>query len=120
MKYLLTALFLTIFSINFNANAGVLEDSVFKAVEAKDLNALEKSLQLGADINFQDANGDTALIKATKANNKEIAKYLVENGADAQIANNAGYTALDIAKANKFTQITKIIKNSRLVFLIVV
>ncbi|MFN9916711.1 MAG: ankyrin repeat domain-containing protein, partial [Pirellulaceae bacterium] len=87
MRYLLLAFSILLFSSNLIA--GVLENNLIKAVEEGNLVEATKQVELGADINFQDANGDTALIKATKAGDEKLAKYLVEQGADTQITNNA-------------------------------
>ncbi len=107
MRYLLLVLSILLFSTNLLAGVS----GLMVAVEEGNLSEVQKQLASGADINFQDANGNTALIRATNAGNEQIAKYLVKNGADTQIKNNAGYSALDVAKANKFTQIAEILKS---------
>lgn len=63
-------------------------------------------LEYNANPNFQDINGDTALMKIltkTKENKNalQIAKNLLENGADVKLQNNQGQTAFEIAMANK-------------------
>lgn len=54
----------------------------------------------GTDINEQDADGHTALMKAlsTKNSNKDLMRYLIMNGSDFLIKNNNGKTAYDIAR----------------------
>ncbi|OMJ68857.1 hypothetical protein SteCoe_33568 [Stentor coeruleus] len=48
---------------------------------------VENLLRLGAEVNIQDANGDTALHLALIIGQKSIAKCLLENGARFDIAN---------------------------------
>ena len=70
-------------------------------------------LELGADINAKDTNGNTPLMVAARGYVKDpreesklymdkhqyrIIKYLIDNGADVKAKNNKGETALMIAK----------------------
>lgn len=52
------------------------------------------------NINYQDAHGDTYLIRAVRADNAAWARQLVEGGADATLENNDGQTAFDVAAGN--------------------
>ena len=54
-------------------------------------------LNNGANINFQDHNGNTALCLAVENNHFDIIEFLLERGASMTIQNQAGNTALDIA-----------------------
>src|SRR3990167_2625721 len=69
---------------------------------------VKKALALGADVNFQDNDGDTALITALRQihlkqfffmtaykNCEEIIEILIAHGAKIRIQNNAGKTAVD-------------------------
>ena len=49
------------------------------------------------DLNLQNKLGDTALLAASIKNHPEIAKSLVEKGANLQIPNNSGDTPISIA-----------------------
>jgi hypothetical protein len=51
-------------------------------------------IENGADINFQNNEGSTALHTAAFFCRTEIVKELLKNGADTGIVNNAGATAL--------------------------
>lgn len=51
---------------------------------------VEKLIELGADINAQDENGDTALNLALITKNKGISTYLLECGARSDILNVVG------------------------------
>ena len=42
----------------------------------------------------------------------EIVKFLIENGADINIKNNDGKTALDFAEENDYKNIIELLKNS--------
>ena len=69
---------------------------------------VKKALALGADVNFQDNCGDTALITALRQihlkifffmtsykNFEEIIEILIAHGAKIRIQNNSGKTAID-------------------------
>lgn len=52
-------------------------------------------LSLGADINHQTDNGETALLIAVRTNNYEMAKLLVQHGADVNLTNRMGASVRD-------------------------
>jgi ankyrin repeat protein len=54
----------------------------------------------GADINYQDADGYTALMIAIDHQNERIAEYLLNQGADPLVENNHQETAKDLASRN--------------------
>jgi hypothetical protein len=51
----------------------------------------------GADVNTQTKDGTTALITAIMQGNYQVVEYLLESGADPNLANNRGWTPLKIA-----------------------
>ena len=52
---------------------------------------------MGYLLNVQDANGDTALFRAIRAEKFDNCNFLIEEGADINIRNNEGKTAYDVA-----------------------
>ncbi len=82
----------------FMAAAGVgwrLE--VSRGRESDAVDALQMLLDLGADINQADQNGDTALHGAAGRQSPAIIEFLAANGADLNAQNEKGWTPLDIA-----------------------
>ncbi|OGB83758.1 hypothetical protein A3F66_04740 [candidate division TM6 bacterium RIFCSPHIGHO2_12_FULL_32_22] len=89
-------------------------------------NYVIKALTSGADVNFQDSCGETALMTALRAINKElfyfrpisnlkeIIKSLIAHGAKTALVNNAGLKARDfMPKAPGFyTEISELIPRS--------
>ncbi len=59
-----------------------------------DLLGMKILLRLGADINFQDSNGNTALIFAAAYKKEKLVELLLEAGADPNIINNSGEVAI--------------------------
>lgn len=65
------------------------------AVAYQDLDKVKSLVEAGVDINFQEESaGATALIMSAMYNFGDIARYLIEKGADVTIKNNTGHTAL--------------------------
>lgn len=64
-------------------------------------------LDAGADINATDRVGKTALIYAIEAKKADAAKYLLELGIDAEIADNNGHKAMDFANAFGLVQLVE-------------
>ncbi|CAK59282.1 unnamed protein product (macronuclear) [Paramecium tetraurelia] len=64
-------------------------------------------------LDVRDAEGLTALHLATMSGNNRIVKKLLLSGANRSIKNNEGQTAADIAQANSFTQVYKMLTESQ-------
>jgi len=62
---------------------------------------VEALLKAGADINQQDADGNTVLIHAAQQDALVLTNYLIEKGANPDIKNNAGGTYLDVLRTNE-------------------
>lgn len=76
------------------------EDSLLKASENNDIKTVEKLINAGMFLNFQDQESDyleTALMKAVKNNNIKIVEMLINAGANLNVQQDLGYTALIIA-----------------------
>ena len=57
---------------------------------------------MGVNIDYKNlANGNTALIEAVANKHPQIVDYLLKHGADVNITNNTGKSALDYAIANQ-------------------
>lgn len=68
------------------------------AVVTGDLEAVRQHIEAGTDINEKDPlSGSTPLITAITFDKKDIAKSLIDAGADLSIKNNDGSTALHVA-----------------------
>jgi ankyrin repeat protein/acetyl esterase/lipase len=84
------------------AGVGALGDGDESAgTEEEAIAAVEYLLQLGADINVVDGNGETAMHGAAYQSRGDLARVLVENGADIAVwnhENRAGWTPLVIAR----------------------
>jgi ankyrin repeat protein len=70
--------------------------------------------ELGADVNLQDKDGNTALILAIKYDKKSTANMIIEDGADIEIKNHKNFSALGLTKLKEFSEFHYIIKNEEL------
>ncbi|MBL0265912.1 MAG: ankyrin repeat domain-containing protein [Leptospiraceae bacterium] len=77
--------------------AGVNEDLLQGASEGN-IALVKRSIEQRAELEFKNADGETALIIAAWYGSPEIVTLLLENGANSNAQDNAGYTA--IAKAS--------------------
>jgi ankyrin repeat protein len=69
-------------------------------------------IENGAKINAKNANGNTALMEASCFGHSDIIKFLIENGADSNTANNDGcQTDLSKKHANKQFKLFKFLLN---------
>ena len=62
------------------------------------------------DVNATDINGKTALMWAINSGNSDIAKSLIMNGADANIIDNHGETALMLAELVEAKELVQLLK----------
>lgn len=51
-------------------------------------------IRTGADVNYANGDGRTALMRAAKRDRKDIVQLLIDNGADVNAADKYGKTAL--------------------------
>lgn len=84
-------------------NAGIEHDvTALQAAAVKNMPEYVSGLiQLGADVNLQNARGQTVLLAAATRGNLNIVKILCENGADKSIADHGGTTAIKAALENR-------------------
>ena len=80
---------------------------IFDAVQRGNIEAIKQHLASGANVNLKNEGGSTPLIEASRKGYKEIAKLLIENGADVNckleyttdIESIEGWTSLHVAAA---------------------
>ncbi len=72
------------------------DKNFIKAVLKENVKGAESALRAGAHVNLQEEteSGDTALIIAVKDNNKNMVQLLLDHGANPNIKNDDGFTAL--------------------------
>ena len=87
-----------------------LKNKLFEAVWNNNISEVEKALSLRANVNTVDKYGNTALIWAVSYGNTDIAKLLIEHGADINAVLGYGdYTALILACFRGNTDIAKLL-----------
>ena len=73
--------------------------SLLDATKASNNVAIQLLLDIGANVNYQDDNGYTALMVAVSINNIDIIHQLLQAGADVHIQGKDGFIALTVACA---------------------
>ena len=84
-----------------------LDISIHQAAEEGKIEAVEQHLAGGTNVNLKNHSGSTPLMEASRKGHKEIAKLLIENGADVNykleystdIESIEGWTSLHLAAA---------------------
>lgn len=107
-KYLLFAIALT---FAFPAYADV--DEFVNAVRDGNVARIESYLSSGENINAKNALGNTALHYAVASGDSDMVKFLLENGADANIANSKGWTPAAIAEKKNLSDIVNIFQSDQ-------
>ena len=69
------------------------------AIPYRQTNVINYLLSRNVDLNTQDRNGETALIRAVREGDTNTARMLLQQGADATIADTYGITAYENARA---------------------
>jgi ankyrin repeat protein len=77
--------------------------------KTEDIENVDMCISVGTDINQTDQNGNTLLINVCKAGNTDVARMLIDRGANLNLENIFGYTALWCASANRFLDIVKML-----------
>ena len=96
--------------INFiNESKQDYNELLLNSAKNNDLNGVKKALAKGANINYQNNGGYTALIWASYYGHTDIAKYLIDHNANLDIQDNNGNTALIWASIYRHTDICKLI-----------
>ena len=72
-------------------------------------------LNRGANINATDILGNSALLYALDFHHPEIAKVLIEKGADVKISNKSEVTVMSLAEKNKYEEIITLLEARGLV-----
>ena len=107
-KYLLFAAAL---AVAFPAYANV--EEFVNAVRDGNVAQIESYLANGENINAKNALGNTALHYAVASDDAEMVKFLLENGADANIANSKGWTPAAIAEKKGLKDIVNIFQSDK-------
>lgn len=81
------------------------------AIMKGDLETVKKFVEYGTDVN-EKSNGLTPLMFAARYNKVEILKYLMEKGADKQIKDEKGNTALKYAEFSKCQEAVNYLKQA--------
>ncbi|XGC80478.1 ankyrin repeat domain-containing protein [Bdellovibrio bacteriovorus] len=90
------------------------KDTALMVAATSNLNTTKLILSKNKDvINKTNAKGETALSKALYFGNYNIAKVLLEAGADKTIKNKDGQTVLDIAKKEKNSEAMKLLSSNK-------
>ena len=69
-----------------------------RLTQDQSLAAVRLALELGADVNAANDNGDTALHGAARIKSPVLAQFLVDQGADVNVRNRKGQTPLFVAR----------------------
>jgi len=86
-------------------------DDLMKAIREFDRNKARQIIEMGADLNARDENGETVLRAAAMWGEKDIAELLINKGANLDLQNNNGVTALMYAAWGRHKQIAELLIN---------
>jgi uncharacterized protein len=83
------------------------------AISKGDIATVKQIIAYGIDVNDTTNRGMTPLMYAAVYNQSEIARLLIEKGADLYKKDNGGNTALDLAKTSGSDAVIAVIKESK-------
>jgi ankyrin repeat protein len=84
-------------------------EALLDAVQLDDAAAVSAALRQGIDVNARQADGATALSWAAMRNNTQIARSLLDAGADPDLANDLGIGPLALAIRNGSAEMTSLL-----------
>lgn len=110
MKNILKVIIILILFFSCVSVDQVAQDSLlWDSIEKGDMKRVKKSLEIGADVNGRDNNGNTALMQALLRNEYEMATLFINKGADVNIRNVVGETALMITAQRNQIEMAKLL-----------
>ncbi len=83
---------------------------LMRAAQDGNIEKIGAMIKLGADVNFKDDFGDSALTLAADRGDLDVIKYLAENGADLLITDEDGKTAFQIATDRNHQEIREFLR----------
>ncbi len=86
---------------NFKNDKG---DSLFIAAELGQLDIVKTFIKHNMPINNRNSNGETPLMAAIIKKHIDVAKFLIDNGANTKIKDNSGMNAYSYAKKYQRTE----------------
>ena len=106
LKYsvLLVALLVLILTSACSSEKG---QALHDAASNGDVAKVKTLLAQGADVNYQNQYGRTALMKTALKGHVAVVKLLLAQGADVNLKNKKGKTALSVAKNKEVIQLLK-------------
>lgn len=90
-----------------------LKDLLFKGADQANVTFILDAIRQRVDINVKNGDGKTALIKAVEADHTETARALLLAGAQKDIQDKTGNTALTYAEKNQNQTLIRLLKNAR-------
>lgn len=100
-KFLMFLLLVGLISCNKSSNQ--FDDKIlYEAIKNNQLDVIKNKINKGLSVNFQDKAGNTLLHYACLDNKIDIAKFLVENGANIEAKENDGFRPIHVNHSPEF------------------
>ncbi len=100
-------------SLAESENEGIGAASLFSAIIKRQTNMIRSLMRVGVDLDIKNIEGTTPLMAAAEYGVIDIAKILIENGANVKATNNVSETAYDIAMKNENFDLAKLISSNQ-------